>query len=233
MADIPTLIPTVTVTVTLPQTQAGTEATGSNEGALHSGLRLRVVGMMCGGCSAKVRLALAAVEGVTSVGVDLAGGVVELGGERPVLEAVLPEVQRALEGLGMESALASEPHLDGATPGHVKKQPIGPQVSRKALPLVQQVRKESVVRRFRCGCDCEDCICSSKRVVPGDEGCDVNLADLCARLEVHLSTFGDLSRVEATPEDLGFTEEVADVLGALDLPCPCESASAKRHAHDR
>ena len=132
-------------------------------------------------------------------------------------------MHRAVHGLGMESALVSEADPGGATGGHVEIQPIGPQVSRKALPLVQQVRKERVVRRFRCGCGCEDCICSSKRVLPGDEGCDVNLADLCARLEVHLSTFGDLSRVEATPDDLGFTDEVADVLGALDLPCPCEN----------
>lgn len=123
----------------------------------------------------------------------------------------------------MSSALVAEPHLEGGMEGHVEIQPIGPPSSRTALPLVRQVWKDSVVRRFRCGCDCVDCICSSTRVLPGDEGCDVNLADLCARLEVNLATFGDLSRVEATPEDIGFSEEVADVLGALDLPCPCEA----------
>ena len=39
-----------------------------------------------------------------------------------------------------------------------------------------------------------------------DAGCDVTLGELCRRLEISLQAFGDLSKVEANPEELAAPE---------------------------
>ena len=79
--------------------------------------------------------------------------------------------------------------------------------------------KEHVVKRYKCGCGCDGCICAAEPTVEDDTGCDVTLGELCLRLESSLRAFGDLSRVEANPEELAL----------LRVPCPCDGG----HAADR
>ena len=71
------------------------------------------------------------------------------------------------------------------------------------------------VKRYKCGCGCEGCICAAEPTVADDAGRDVTLGELCQRLEKNLQAFGDLSRVEARPEELA----------TMRIPCPCEDSS--------
>ena len=68
---------------------------------------------------------------------------------------------------------------------------------------------------YKCGCGCEGCICAAEPTVADDAGRDVTLGELCQRLEKNLQAFGDLSRVEARPEELA----------TMRIPCPCEDSS--------
>ena len=64
------------------------------------------------------------------------------------------------------------------------------------------------------GCGCEGCICAAEPIDEDDAGCDVTLGELCQRLENSLQAFGDLSKVEANPEELAM----------MRLPCPCDAS---------
>lgn len=57
---------------------------------------LQVEGMHCGGCVASVKRALAAVEGVAQVDVDLAQGQVSVAGNASLQREPLAEAVRAL-----------------------------------------------------------------------------------------------------------------------------------------
>ena len=63
------------------------------------------------------------------------------------------------------------------------------------------------------GCGCDGCICAAEPIDEEDAGCDMTLGELCRRLEISLQAFGDLSKVEANPEELAM----------LRLPCPCDA----------
>ena len=57
-------------------------------------------------------------------------------------------------------------------------------LSSSPLSLMDELRVGSIplLRRYKCSCGCEGCICSSRQVHKNDTGTDVSLTDLCNRL---------------------------------------------------
>lgn len=105
------------------------------------------------------------------------------------------------------------------------------------------------VRRYRCACNSEQCICSSRPVHADDDGRDISLRDICARIEDSLridtttsggnaspckgiigspSTLSLLKYHDRSLEELfldnGGSDELRDRLALLPMPCECSSA---------
>jgi len=94
--------------------------------------------------------------------------------------------------------------------------------SSNPLSLMDELRKGSrPLRRYRCSCGCEGCICSASQVHAHDDGKEISLKDLCDRLETTLGT----TRLEETlMETGGGSPELRDQIEKLSFPCGCSDS---------
>jgi copper chaperone len=91
--------------------------------------------------------------------------------------------------------------------------------SSNPLSLMDELRKGSrPLRRYRCSCGCEGCICSASKVHAHDDGNEVSLKDLCDRLE---TTLGTTRLQETLVETGGGSPELRDQIEKLSFPCGC------------
>ena len=156
---------------------------GDNEGAVGRAptiCRLSVSGLLCTGCKAKVEHALAALPAVSHVSVDLPSGECCLTMNGSLLIDT-SELINAVRKLGLQCV----PREEGGSPGPGGTPPLAVLVQR--LQMLRQYPAEQTVRRFRCGCGCDGCICSHERLMRGDIGRDVTLGELCEQLESRIS----------------------------------------------
>jgi len=88
-------------------------------------------------------------------------------------------------------------------------------------------------RRYRCSCGCMECICSDRPIIAGDEGKDINLAELCSRLEDSLGwcnnnnnniqhdNNNNTSLMDQVQQQNGGSDELRNSLEQIDFPCGC------------
>merc|ERR1712224_360957 len=103
-----------------------------------------------------------------------------------------------------------------------------PQKSERSttLSLMDELRSDTKpLRRYRCSCGCEGCVCSPTQVYRNDRGTDLSLADLCGRLEGTLGVSG--SALESSFRDGGGSQELRHKLSNVSFPCGCDSWAAK------
>lgn len=81
------------------------------------------------------------------------------------------------------------------------------------------------LRRYKCRCGSEGCICSADPINPNDSGTEISLADLCMRLEGTIGTPGTL--LEESFRRTGGTSELRDKLSHVALPCGCSGSNKK------
>jgi len=141
------------------------------------------------------------------------------------------------------SSLASQTLEDDALTLSLKKK-------ETTLSLMDELRIGTrPVRRYRCACNCDECICSSRPIHADDDGRDISLRDFCTRIEdsLHIDTttsgsnnspgkgvIGSSSalsllkyRDQSLEElflDNGGSNELRDGLALLPMPCGCSSA---------
>lgn len=118
---------------------------------------------------------------------------------------------------------------------------IGNKHRETSLSLMDELRIGSKpLRRYRCLCNCLECICSTKPIHLDDEGRDVSLTDLCDRLEGTLllpninnnNIVPGLLSVPAAPgrgsleaeiRYGGGSTQLREKLAMMPVPCGCSS----------
>jgi len=190
-----------------------------------------VEGMVCGGCATTVANALEEIDGVFGASVDLVESTAKVWSTSPRLD--LAHVVEALATIGMKAYLIpglQAPHQSittDASPGTIYPVPIGRaptrrQTSSNTLELMDELQ-QGTVRRYKCGCGCETCICSDKPIREGDVGQDISLHDFCDRLERTQGLTGLEAKILAADDDLSNNVALRDKLSKLSIPCGCSS----------
>ena len=118
--------------------------------------------------------------------------------------------------------------------------PGSPRERRDLLKRLRLLRKQpsgQVVRRFRCGCGCDGCICSGERLVRGDPGVELSIAELCRLVEEQLALpgWGCTTRAPSAAAEIAEIESASSQGVASEMAGDCmrEIESAGRGtAHD-
>ena len=129
-----------------------------------------------------------------------------------------------------ESSLITTPWMSEEQQQQIKQQSLGaigrPLVANNSVPksptnplsLMDELREGSrPLRRYQCSCGCEGCICSASQVHANDHGTDIDLTELCNRIETRLGT----TDLEEIIRETGGSPELRDKIGQLTFPCGC------------
>ena len=206
-------------------------------------MELFVDKMVCGGCANAVSSVLKSIDGIYSVDVNLLSSSVTIKSKAPILN--LFTIVEKLKEVGMQGCYMI-PLCDKS----IKNEPIGisdsisilnqpnklviggpPDLSNKesSLSLMDELRLDTKpIRRYRCSCNCTQCICSKTPIFAGDLGRAVSLSNVCDRLEKTLSgsTEPDLSypgSLEAEFRLKGGSSQLREQLAQTPVPCGCNN----------
>ncbi|SMF69877.1 Cu+-exporting ATPase [Tistlia consotensis] len=175
---------------------------------------LRVEGMRCGNCAAKVRRTLEAVEGVASAEVDHAAGRAEVALADP--PAARERLVAALQAAGYPAAPWSEPSAAPCRPAAVDEAPADTtgRAASSSLDLAIE------------GMTCASCVASVEKAllgVPGVASASVNLANRRARVGLERAVAPAL--LERAVAEAGYK---AESLSGRPRSAAAESAAEQR-----
>ena len=177
-------------------------------------IHLSITGAYCDGCKVKAEHALAALPQVRRVMFNFASGDCLLIGSTS-LPMDAAELCSAVRRLGLQCVPSGQDPLptaadavQGSDAGAKEGAEI--ELAMTCLQMLRQFPREQIVRRYRCGCGCDGCVCSNERILRGDPGREISLGEIADMLETFLVSAGASAAfaAAAAAEEEGEGEEV-------------------------